>query len=121
MGAGRQAIGRGYFKNALAETPREAFNWRLFYSIICFSLMGAARGLDEGLIGTTVAQRSFIAEYHLTAGRGLSTTALAQKVGNVTAMVQIGSVAGALIAFIFNDRIGRLWATRELCCVVATR
>ena len=32
-------------------------------------------------------------------------------------MVQIGSVAGALIAFIFNDRIGRLWTTRELCSV----
>jgi len=48
------------FKAALATTPREAFNWRLVYSIICFGLMGAARGLDEGLISTTVAQNSFV-------------------------------------------------------------
>lgn len=29
-------------------------------------------------------------------------------------MVQIGSVGGALLAFILADRIGRLWATRQL-------
>lgn len=64
------------FKAALADTPREAFNWRLIFSVVCFGLMvslrqcqsrakltivqGAARGLDEGLIGTTVTQKSFI-------------------------------------------------------------
>lgn len=32
-------------------------------------------------------------------------------------MVQIGSVGGALIAFVFCDKIGRIWATRELCSV----
>ena len=32
-------------------------------------------------------------------------------------MVQIGSVAGSLIAFFVCDKIGRLWATRELCIV----
>lgn len=37
--------------------------------------------------------------------------------GNVSAMVQIGSVAGALLAFLVADRIGRLWATRQLCIV----
>lgn len=73
-------VGRGMWKAALADTPREAFNWRLAFSVICFGLMvstfgreiirnlthsspsqGAARGLDEGLIGTTVTQKSFIA------------------------------------------------------------
>jgi sugar porter (SP) family MFS transporter len=33
------------------------------------------------------------------------------------AMVQIGSVGGAFLAFILADRIGRLWATRQLCLV----
>jgi len=32
-------------------------------------------------------------------------------------MVQIGSVGGALIAFIACDKIGRLWATRQLCTI----
>lgn len=30
-------------------------------------------------------------------------------------MVQIGSVLGAALAFVLADRIGRLWATRQLC------
>ncbi|KAK4643138.1 hypothetical protein QC761_409860 [Podospora bellae-mahoneyi] len=30
-------------------------------------------------------------------------------------MVQLGSVGGALIAFLICDRIGRTWATRQLC------
>lgn len=43
--------------------------------------------------------------------------AVAQKIGNIAAMVQIGSVAGALIAFIACDRIGRIWATRQLALI----
>ena len=45
----------------------------------------------------------------------LSETDLASVKGNVSAMVQIGSVGGALLAFVLADRIGRLWATRQLC------
>ena len=36
---GGQPVGPGMFKAALAETPREAFNWRLVFSVICFGLM----------------------------------------------------------------------------------
>lgn len=42
---------------------------------------------------------------------------LANVKGNVSAMVQIGSVGGALMAFVLADRIGRLWATRQLCAL----
>lgn len=31
------------------------------------------------------------------------------------AMVQLGSIGGALFAFLVADRIGRIWATRVLC------
>ncbi len=34
-----QPMGLGMFKAALADTPREAFNWRLVLSIVCFGLM----------------------------------------------------------------------------------
>ncbi|RDW68298.1 hypothetical protein BP5796_08955 [Coleophoma crateriformis] len=114
---GGQPIGPGMFKAAMADTPREALNWRLAFSVVCFGLMGAARGLDEGLISTTIAQKSFIAEYGLKTSKTLSAAELAQKQGNITAMVQIGSVAGALIAFIACDKIGRIWATRQLCLI----
>jgi hypothetical protein len=32
-------VGPGMFKAALADTPKEAFNWRLFFGVICFGLM----------------------------------------------------------------------------------
>jgi MFS family permease len=47
----------------------------------------------------------------------LDEEAFAAVKGNVSAMVQIGSVAGAGLAFLLADRIGRLWATRQLCAL----
>ena len=32
------------YRQLLRSTPKEALNWRLFYGVICFGLMGAARG-----------------------------------------------------------------------------
>jgi hypothetical protein len=45
-------------------------------------------------------------EYNLKTSKTLNATQLANKIGNITAMVQIGSVGGALIAFIACDKIG---------------
>jgi hypothetical protein len=28
--------------------PKEVFNWRLWFAVLSFGLMGAARGVDEG-------------------------------------------------------------------------
>ena len=74
--------------------------------------MGAARGLDEGLIGTSSSLPSFQRLFKLGEG---SETEQANRLGNITSMVQIGSVLGAMIAFAITDKIGRLWATRQLC------
>ncbi|PGH15205.1 hypothetical protein AJ79_02570 [Helicocarpus griseus UAMH5409] len=104
------------FKQQLSNTPREAINWRLGLGILCFGIMGASRGIDEGLISGTVQQKSFIAEYHLE-DPSISERARADTLGNITGMVQIGSIAGALLAFIVTDRIGRIWATRQLCAI----
>ena len=76
--------------------------------------MGAARGLDEGLIGTSSKQESFINLFGLE-DPSLSEAQQADLLGNITSMVQIGSVLGAIIAFYMTDKIGRLWATRQLC------
>lgn len=84
------------FKQKLDDTPREVINWKLGFVIFTFGLMGAARGLDERLISLTVAQRSFIAEYGLHSSN-LSKAGQAALLGNITAMVQIGSVLGALM------------------------
>jgi MFS family permease len=69
-------------------------------------------GIDEGLISGTFNQKNFQHKLQLDK---LTPVALANVKGNVSAMVQIGSVAGAALAFVLADRIGRLWATRQLC------
>jgi MFS family permease len=69
-------------------------------------------GIDEGLISGTFNQKNFQELLHFN---DLDEVALANVKGNVSAMVQIGSVAGAALAFVLADRIGRLWATRQLC------
>jgi hypothetical protein len=48
MGAGGQPIGRGYWKNAMANTPKEALNWRLAFSVLCFGMM-----VREGSVSST--------------------------------------------------------------------
>ncbi|KAM5451982.1 hypothetical protein McanCB49686_005446 [Microsporum canis] len=104
------------FTQNLGETPRQALNWRLGYAILCFGLMGASRGIDEGLISGTVQQKAFISKYRLNDPL-LSESEKANLLGNITAMVQIGSIGGALLAFLITDKIGRLWATRQLCVI----
>ncbi|KAF1808671.1 MFS quinate transporter-like protein [Eremomyces bilateralis CBS 781.70] len=102
------------YKDKLKDTPREALNWRLWYGVLVFGLMGAARGLDEGLIGTSSTQPSFINRFGLK-DEDLSKHDQAQLLSNITSMVQMGSILGALVGFYFNDRLGRIWATRQLC------
>lgn len=76
--------------------------------------MGAARGIDEGLIGTTAELEPFRKKFGL-ADKHKSAHEKAELLSNITSMVQMGSILGALVAFVLTDRIGRLWATRQLC------
>ncbi|KAF1844167.1 general substrate transporter [Cucurbitaria berberidis CBS 394.84] len=78
--------------------------------------MGAARGIDEGLIGTTAELEPFKLKFGLE-DPNKSKHEKAELLSNITSMVQMGSILGALIAFFITDRIGRLWATRQLCVV----
>ncbi|KAJ5110415.1 hypothetical protein N7532_000950 [Penicillium argentinense] len=92
--------------------PSEVFNWRLWFAVISFGLMGAARGIDEGLISGAFNSKDFQSYIHYSS---YSTVEQTNIKANVSAMVQIGSVGGALFAFLVCDRIGRIWATRILC------
>ncbi|KAH7149084.1 general substrate transporter [Dactylonectria estremocensis] len=98
------------------DEPAGAFNWRLWFAVISFSLLGAARGIDEGLISGAFNSADFKATIDY---ESYSTVQQANIKANVSAMVQLGSVAGALIAFVVCDRIGRIWATRFLCMLWA--
>lgn len=86
--------------------------------MVAFSLLGAARGFDEGLIGTTASQKSFSHLFHLK-DPSLSKSEQANRLSNITSMVQIGCVLGAMVAFFMADRLGRLWAARQLIFISA--
>ncbi|CAO2652377.1 Nn.00g006600.m01.CDS01 [Neocucurbitaria sp. VM-36] len=107
------------WRENLKDTPKESLNWRLWYGVFVFGLMGAARGIDEGLIGTTAELEPFKRKFGLE-DELKSDHEIAELLSNITSMVQMGSILGALIAFFITDRIGRLWATRQLCLVWVT-
>ncbi|EPE03061.1 mfs quinate transporter [Ophiostoma piceae UAMH 11346] len=92
--------------------PEGVFNWRLWFAVLSFGLLGAARGVDEGLISGAFNSKDFQKTIHYDT---YTTVERANIKANVSSMVQIGSVGGALFAFILCDRIGRIWATRQLC------
>lgn len=110
MAGGKKPV--NIFKLNRGDDPKEVLNWRLWFAVFSFGIMGAARGIDEGLISGTFNTKSFQKELGFDQ---LDEVTYANIKGNVSAMVQIGSVAGALLAFLVADRIGRLWATRQLC------
>jgi MFS family permease len=99
-----------------AGTPREILNWRLWYAVLLFGLLGAARGFDEGNVSGMVSQLSFISQFGLH-DPSLSKGQQADLLSNITAMVQIGCVGGALLAFLLTDRIGRVRSLQALCLV----
>ncbi|KAA8648422.1 uncharacterized protein ATNIH1004_004307 [Aspergillus tanneri] len=89
---------------------------RLVCAVLCFGLSGTSRGLDEGLIASTVADKPFINRFGLDASR-LSPSERANRLSNVTTMVTIGCLPGALLAFLLTEKIGMLWAMRGSCLV----
>lgn len=82
------------FKRKRSDEPREVFNWRLWFAVFSFGIMGAARGVDEGLISGTLDKSHFQRLLHLDT---MSETEYADVEGNIAAMVQIGSVGGAAL------------------------
>ncbi|OLN96214.1 putative quinate permease 3 [Colletotrichum chlorophyti] len=100
------------FKLKELGEPEGVFNWRLWFAVVSFGLLGAARGVDEGLISGAFNSKDFQKYIHYNTYTDSDKTNIK---ANVSAMVQLGSVAGALFAFVICDKIGRIWATRQLC------
>lgn len=82
------------FKLKNLDEPKGAFNWRLWFAVASFGLLGAARGIDEGLIGSALRTKDL---QHSIGWEHLSASDKANTKGNIAAMVQIGSVGGALL------------------------
>lgn len=98
------------------DSPKEIYNLTLAFSVLIFGIFGAGRGLDEGGISGAKAQKSFKHQFGLD-DKSKSEHQIADLTSNITSMVQLGSVAGAMIAMYTNDKLGRLNAMRESCIV----
>lgn len=107
------------FKLNRGDDPRAVLNWRLWFAVFSFGIMGAARGVDEGLISGELLQYNMYCSFLGTDCLALGTfnsknfqnllqldeleeLDLANIKGNVSAMVQIGSVGGAAL-YVKND------------------
>ncbi|KAK9384277.1 general substrate transporter [Lipomyces mesembrius] len=105
------------YKEALANTPSEVLNWRLFWSVAVFGILGASRGFDEGLVGGMVSLKSFRTQFEMDVG---TKSQIANRESNITSMVQLGSIAGSLLAFVLCDKIGRVRSLQVLTLLWAT-
>jgi hypothetical protein len=74
--------------------PEGVFNWRLFFAVVSFGLLGAARGVDEGLINGAFNSPNFQSKINYDS---YSVNEQADIKANVSAMVQLGSIGGALL------------------------
>lgn len=92
MAGGGEAL--NVFKFNTGSLPKETLNRHLWFAVFAFGIMGAARGVDEGLITGVFNSDAFKRQVGIA---DLSKTELADVKGNVSSMVQIGSVVGALL------------------------
>lgn len=74
--------------------PNQVFNWRLWLAVLSFGLVGAARGIDQGLISGAFNSEDFQKYINFHSYSEVEQTNIK---GDVSAMVQIGSVGGALL------------------------
>jgi hypothetical protein len=69
-------------------------SWRLWFAVFTFGLLGAGRGVDEGSITGIFNSADFQSSIHYSSYSTDEKTAIK---ANISAMVQVGSVGGALM------------------------
>ncbi|AOW03374.1 general substrate transporter [Yarrowia lipolytica] len=104
-----------FWKNMKNE-PKQVLNWTLWLSVLVFGLLGSARGLDEGNISGTSHQVSFENQFGLR-DPNKTEKEIADALSNITAMVQLGSVGGSIIAMFAQDKIGRVRCLQQMLIV----
>ncbi|KAI3403188.2 hypothetical protein KGF56_004077 [Candida oxycetoniae] len=99
-----------------SDHPPQVFNKTLYFSIFLFGLFGAARGIDEGNISGNLSNPSFIARFGLNNPQKTKDE-LANLKSNITSMVQLGAIGGAIISMKSVDFLGRVRALQFVCII----
>ncbi|ODV77988.1 quinate permease [Suhomyces tanzawaensis NRRL Y-17324] len=98
------------------HSPKEIYNFTLYFTVFVFGILGAARGYDEGCISGATNQKSFKKLFGLSDPKK-DKHQIADLKSNITSMVQLGSVGGALLAMWSVDYLGRVRALQEVCVI----
>lgn len=92
------------------EVPSQALNWRLLMAVLSIGLLGASRGMDEGVISGSIGTPAF--------EHAFNVKKKSSKESNIVAMVQLLSTLGALVGYATSDRFGRVMAGRLSCILI---
>ncbi|KAJ9478969.1 Quinate permease [Pseudozyma hubeiensis] len=92
------------------EVPSQALNWRLLLAVLSMGLLGASRGMDEGVISGSIGTYAF--------EHAFNVKKKSNKESNIVAMVQLLSTLGALVGYATSDRFGRVMAGRLSCALI---
>lgn len=65
---------------------------------------GSSFGYDSAFIGTTIARKSFVADFHVEKAHAKSISS------NITSAFQAGAFFGALFCLPVTEKVGRKWA-----------
>ncbi|CAN3483865.1 hexose transporter Hxt13p [Diutina catenulata] len=89
------------------HSPPQIYNWTLYMCMFVFGILGSARGYDEGNVAGSIAQKSF-------KDRFINTE---DEQSNITSMVQLGSIPGAMLAMFTVDYFGRVRCLQIICVI----
>ncbi|SPO28004.1 related to Quinate permease [Ustilago trichophora] len=92
------------------EVPSQALNWRLLMAVLTIGLLGASRGMDEGVISGSIGTPAF--------EHAFNVKKKSNKESNIVAMVQLLSTLGALVGYAMSDKFGRVAAGRLSCTLI---
>ncbi|SPO28834.1 related to Quinate permease [Ustilago trichophora] len=92
------------------EVPSQALNWRLLLAVMTIGLLGASRGMDEGVISGSIGTPAF--------EHAFNVKKKSNKESNIVAMVQLLSTLGALVGYAMSDKFGRVAAGRLSCTLI---
>lgn len=98
------------------QEPPEIYNWALFLSVFVFGILGSARGYDEGNISGSSSHESFRKLFGFN-DPNKSESDLSSLKSNITAMVQLGSIGGCILAMFLVDKLGRVRSLQVVCII----
>ncbi|KAJ4288444.1 hypothetical protein N0V90_011679 [Kalmusia sp. IMI 367209] len=90
-------------------------------AVVILACGGIPKGYDEGGFSASVTLPAFKADYGLNKNLWVgNATGLANRTANISSFGVLGAAFGALIAYVLNDKVGRLWSYRLAILVWAS-